>query len=153
MASTQTGTISSLRLCKGHREPMEQVDAAEVVAGYGIEGDRHATRKTARAGRQMLLMAEETIAAFGLEPGQVRENITTSGVDVDSLGPGDRVALGNDAVVEITGHCEPCERMDEIRQGLRQDLGRRRGMLAMVIQGGTVRAGDSVRVTAGAATR
>ena len=151
MVSADSGTITSLRLCLGHREPMKEVGEVEAVAGYGIEGDRHATRGKARAHRQVLLMAEEMLAAFGLEPGQVRENITTRGIALQELRAGDRLALGSGAVVEITGDCEPCERMDEIRQGLRTVLDGKRGMLATVVESGAVRTGDAVRVVAGAA--
>ena len=131
---------------------MREVETIEIVAGYGIEGDRHATRGKARAHRQVLLMAQETLAAFGLDPGQVRENITTRGLALQELQPGDRVALGSDAVLEITEDCEPCERMDELRQGLRTELDGKRGMLATVIESGAVHAGDPVRVFNVAAT-
>ncbi len=153
MASADSGTIASLRLCLGHREPMCEVETVDIVAGYGIEGDRHATRGRARAHRQVLLMAQETLAAFGLAPGEVRENITTQGLALQELQPGDRVALGSDAVLEITEDCEPCERMDELRQGLRTALDGKRGMLATVLESGTVRAGDAVRVVNVAAAR
>lgn len=125
---------------------MREVEAVEIVAGYGIDGDRHATRGKARAHRQVLLMAQETLSAFGLAPGEVRENITTQGLALQELQPGDRVALGSDAVLEITEDCEPCERMDELRHGLRTELDGKRGMLATVLESGTVHAGDPVRV-------
>ena len=91
-------------------------------------------------------MAQEMLSAFGLVPGEVRENITTEGIALQELATGDRLALGSEAVLEITGDCEPCERMDEIRQGLRSELERKRGMLATVVESGTVHAGDTVRV-------
>ena len=130
---------------------MRDVESVAIVAGYGIEGDRHATRGKARAHRQVLLMAQEMLSAFGLVPGEVRENITTQGIALQELQPGTRVALGSDAVLEITEDCEPCERMDEIRDGLRGELERKRGMLATVVESGTVHAGDAVRVVTGVA--
>ena len=130
---------------------MRNVESVDIVAGYGIEGDRHATRGKARAHRQVLLMAQEMLSAFGLVPGEVRENITTQGIALQELQPGTRVALGSDAVLEITEDCEPCERMDEIRDGLRGELERKRGMLATVVESGTVHAGDAVRVVTGVA--
>ena len=146
MATAESDRVSSLRLCLGHREPMEEVGDVEIVVGYGIEGDRHATRGQARAHRQVLLMAQEMLTAFDLAPGEVRENITTEGIALQELATGDRLALGSEAVLEITGDCEPCERMDEIRQGLRSELERKRGMLATVVESGTVHAGDTVHV-------
>ena len=143
--------IVSLQLCVGHREPMSSVESARVIVGFGIEGDRHATGEGVRAARQVLLMDEETLEAFGLVHGEVRENITTSGLDPTFLQEGQRLALGGQVVLQITGPCAPCARMDEIRPGLRQELDGRRGMLASVVRGGTIRAGDAIEVLEGAA--
>ena len=139
-----SGSIISIQLCVGHRDPMKSVESARMTAGYGIEGDRHAVSEGVRTKRQVLLTDEETLAKFGLSRGDIRENITASGIDIHSLKEGDRVALGGDAVVEITGHCAPCARMDEIRDGLRVALEGNRGMLATVITGGQVNVGDRV---------
>ena len=152
MSSQQGARIESLHLCVGHREPMKGVDSATLVTGYGIEGDRHATSEGVRAGRQVLLMDEETLDAFELGHGQVRENITTSGIDLPSIPTGQKIALGDDVVLRITGHCEPCARMDEIRPGLLEQLDRKRGMLAYIVQGGDVKVGDGIRVLETAAT-
>ena len=146
MSSGQEARIGSLQLCVGHREPMSFVDSAIMVADFGIEGDRHAGSEGARAGRQVLLIDQETLDAFGLARSDVRENVTTAGIDLSSLPTGGRLALGDEAVLEITGHCAPCARMDEIGPGLREQLEGKRGMLARVAQGGAVRVGDSIRV-------
>jgi len=141
----QNPRIASLQLCVGHREPMEVVDSAAFVAGFGIEGDRHAVRFGARTARQVLLMDEQTLEGFGLVHGQVRENVTVADVDLHGLEAGQRLALGDRVVLEITGHCNPCANMDEIRPGLRGALDGQRGMLATVVTGGLARVGDDVR--------
>ena len=140
-----SGSVVSIQLCVGHRDPMRSVESAQMTAGYGIEGDRHAVSEGVRTKRQVLLTDVETLAKFGLSRGDIRENITATGIDIHSLREGDRVSLGGDAVVEITGHCAPCARMDEIRDGLRVALEGNRGMLATVISGGEVSVGDEVR--------
>ena len=152
MASDKAGHIISLQLCLEHRDPMSKVEGATLVTGYGIEGDRHATREGIRIARQVLLMDTETLASFGLQAGQIKENITTEGIDLASLPEGQKIALGDDVVLRITGFCEPCARMDEIRDGLRVELNEKRGMLAYVVQGGEIKVGDGVRVLEGAAT-
>ena len=146
-----SGSVVSIQICVGHREPMKSVESADLVAGYGIEGDRHATSKGPRTRRQVLLMDVETLGSFGLEGGQTRENVTTKGIDLHALPAGARVALGDEAVVEITGFCDPCGRMDELRDGLREAMVDRRGMLATVVAGGGVRVGDGARALEGAA--
>ena len=141
-----TAEIISLQLCVGHREPMKVVENATFVEGFGIEGDRHAVKSGARTVRQVLLMDEDTLEGFGLVIGQVRENVTVTGIDLHAVEAGQRLALGGDVVVEITQCCAPCERMDEIRPGLREELLEQRGMLATVISGGVVNVGDQIRV-------
>jgi len=138
--------IISLQICAGHREPMNPVDSATFIEGFGIEGDRHAVKSGARTVRQVLLMDEDTLEGFGLGIGQVRENVTVRGIDLHEVPAGQRLALGDDVVVEITQFCAPCERMEEVRPGLREELFEQRGMLATVISGGAVNVGDQVQV-------
>ena len=146
MTSRQDARIVSLLLCVGHREPMRVVESANVIAGSGIEGDRHAASEGVRSARQVLLMDEETLQAMSLSYGDVRENITTSGIDLYNLPEGQRLALGDEVVVEITGHCAPCARMDEVRPGLKDELEGRRGMLSFVVKGGAIQVGDAIHV-------
>ena len=68
-----------------------------------------------------------------------------SGVDVQAWPVGQRVRAG-DAVFEITMVCDPCERMEAIRPGLRSELEGKRGMLARVIEEGDVTLGDAVEL-------
>ena len=138
--------IISLQICVGHRQPMSTVDSATFIEGFGIEGDRHAVKAGARTDRQVLLMDEDTLEGFGLGIGQVRENVTVRGIDLHEVPAGQRLALGDDVVVEITQFCAPCERMEEVRPGLREELFEQRGMLATVISGGAVNVGDQVQV-------
>ena len=146
MTSTRTARIVSLQLCVGHREPMQFVDQANIITGFGIEGDRHGTSDGVRTARQILLIEEETLQGFGLSYGEVRENVTTAGIDLSSLDIGENVKLGHEVLLRITGLCEPCSRMDEIRSGLRTELNNKRGMLAYVVHGGIIRTGDIIKV-------
>ena len=130
---------------------MRGVESATFVAGFGIEGDRHATSQGERVARQVLLMDEESLEALGLAHADVRENITTSGIELASMPEGQRLALGDEVVLQITERCAPCSRMEEIRPGLQHELEGRRGMLATVAQGGTIKVGDGIRVLRGAA--
>lgn len=144
MTTNQTAQIVSLQLCVGHEQPMKTVDSANVITGFGIEGDNHATSEVSRRSRQILLMDEETLQGFGLAPGQVRENVTVSGFDLSALERGQKVSLGDDVVLEITGGCDPCQFIDDIRDGMRAEMEGKRGMLAYVTNGGTITNGDPV---------
>lgn len=122
---------------------MHLVPSAKLVEGLGIEGDKHAS---AASKRQVLLADKEALDAVGVLPGTIKENVTVEGVDVMQLPAGSRVRLGRSAVLEITAICEPCFRMDEIREGLKQELEGRRGMVSTVVRGGTISVGDSITI-------
>lgn len=118
--------------------PHEEIAAVE---NRGFEGCAHA-----RPGgkRQVLLMDIETLEELGIAPGAVKENITTRGIDIRSIRAGERLRVG-EVLLEMTYRCDPCERMNEIRPGLKDELLGRRGMLFRVVEGGKVRVGDSIQ--------
>ncbi len=134
--------VVSLQVCPEHRAPMEKKRALRAVEGQGLEGDRHGHEGSTR---QVLLMDEETLAAFGLAAGAVKENITTRGIEFKTLTPGMRLRIGS-VLLEITKACTPCGRMDEIRPGLRTALEGQRGLLARVVEGGELRVGDAITI-------
>jgi len=117
-------------------------ERARALEDHGLEGCAHARPGTKR---QVLFASQEHIDAVGVEPGAIRENFTVSGADVQGWAPGQRLAVG-DAVFEVTMECEPCERMDELRPGLRAELEGRRGVLAKVVETGDVAVGDEIRL-------
>ena len=137
-------TVVGLRLCVGSRDPMKIVDDATVITGEGIEGDRHRRADGRRTQRQILLMDRETISKFDLRDGDVRENITVEGLDFSALKDGDKVAIGSEVILRITGDCEPCSRMDELRDGLKDELDGQRDMLSFAEKGGIISNGDSI---------
>jgi MOSC domain-containing protein YiiM len=127
---------------------MEELQAADAVADLGFAGCSHARRG---GRRQVLLVDKETLDSMELRPGKIRENITTSGLNVNGLMPGERLRVGN-AVLEVTAVCTPCDQLEKIRPGLRRELYRRRGMLCRVLTGGSIRRGDSIERLASAAS-
>jgi len=119
------------------------VESAEVVEGLGLRGDRHAI---AESTRQILLIEGETLGELKLNPGQVKENITTRGIKLMNLERAQKMQVGDETVLEITKACTPCGRMDEIRSGLQSQLAGRRGILARALRGGVIRVGDTIKL-------
>ena len=91
-------------------------------------------------------MDKETLDYFQLEPGQIKENITTAGLDLSQAQPGQVFFVGDAVTLEVVGECEPCGKMDAIRLGLREQLRHRRGVLTMVLNGGPIQVGDGIRL-------
>lgn len=127
---------------------MEELLEARLLRDHGIEGCVHACPG---GKRQVLLVDCETLAAMDLRPGTLRENITTTRLNVNGLIPGEKLRIGA-ALLEVTAVCTPCDQMERIRSGLRRELWGRRGMLCRVLEAGTVRPGDEIeKVFAGQA--
>ena len=139
----QQGAITNLHIARVKGTPSDPVQEATVISGLGLEGDRSAFEGSMR---QVLFMDKETLDEFGLDPGQVKENITVTGLDLSQTKEGQVFFIGGDVTMEIVGECEPCGKMDAIQPGLMAKIDGRRGMLAMVINGGQIKVGDSVRI-------
>ena len=137
--------VLHLFLAVVHRQSMQEVEEALAAANRGLDRCAHG-RPGGR--RQVLLMDAETLGCFGLPPGVVKENITTRGLALKELHPGQRLRVG-EALLEVTLPCEPCSRMDDIRPGLQQELRGRRGMLCRVVEAGRIRRGDRIEVLDG----
>jgi MOSC domain-containing protein YiiM len=143
--ATVVGVWTSPAKNSGTMTPRERARALE---GHGLEGCAHARPDTKR---QVLFASKEHLDALGIEPGRIRENFTVDGADVHTWPVGQRVRVGG-AVFEISMECEPCERMDAIRQGLQAELEGKRGMLARVIESGDVSLGDAIELVGSRAT-
>jgi MOSC domain-containing protein YiiM len=101
------------------------------------------------------LFDELRAKGFVVKPGDLGENVTTSGIDLLGLPTGSRLHLGASAVVEITGLRNPCIQIDNFQKGLMAatldkdadgNLVRKAGIMAIVISDGYVRSGDAIRV-------
>ncbi len=139
----QQGTITNIHIARVKETPSDPVQAATAISGMGLEGDRSCREGNVR---QVLLMDKETLDRMDLVPGQIKENITTSGIDLTQATAGQVFFIGDQVTMEVVGDCEACGKMDGIRPGLREGLNGRRGMLAMVINGGPINVGDSIRI-------
>jgi len=134
--ATVVGLFVSPARKSGRSEARERVLAIE---NQGFDGCAHANPPR----REVLLASKEHLDEVGVEPGAIRENVTVEGADVQSWHVGQRVAVGG-ALLEITMVCDPCHRMDELREGLRAEIDGKRGMLAHIVEGGEIALGDSI---------
>ena len=121
---------------------MREFDEVFAIENKGFKDCIHGRSGSTR---QVLLMDYETLQEFGIAPGRARENITTCGIALDSLPRGRRLRVG-EVLLEVTKPCTPCHQMDEIRQGLQEELRGRRGLLCRVVEPGRIRRGDRVEI-------
>src|SRR5262245_40476155 len=119
------------------------VDSVRVVAGHGVEGDRHYKAGGARPGQALTLVEAEEVERVGLDPGGTRRQVTVRGVRLNDL-VGKRFKVGD---VECYGVelCEPCEHLQSMtRPGIIKDLVHRAGINADILTDGTISIGDTV---------
>jgi MOSC domain-containing protein YiiM len=128
------------------RVPLE---AAALVAGRGITGDR----KGRRPERQLNVMTLETLESLRAEgyrtgPGEMGEQIVVSGLDGEGLVPGRRLQLGDEAIIAVDNLRTGCERLRSIQGCRPAEVSGRLGVMATVLVGGTIRVGDTIAVVA-----
>ena len=135
------------------RGTMETLDHADITVEQGIHGDFRGSLKPGRNKRQVTVMAaegwrdalRELDAAIPWE--QRRVNLLVEGLALEGAGDA-RIVFDSGLVLEITGECDPCSRMEEVAPGLKAVLlpHWRGGVTTKVIQSGPVRVGDKVRI-------
>ena len=165
------GIVTAVSRSPRHTLIKPNKDCIKLMAGLGVQGDAHqgttvkhrsrvARDPTQPNLRQVHLVHAELHdelreAGFTVAPGQMGENVTTSGVDLLGLATGTRLHLGVSAIVEVTGLRNPCAQLDKIQKGLmaatlgrdeRGNLVRKAGIMGVVLTEGEVRPGDPIRV-------
>jgi MOSC domain-containing protein YiiM len=166
-----TPRVESVNASPGHTLRKPAQDGIRLVAGLGVDGDAHAGptvkhRSRVRRDptqpnlRQVHLIHAELhdelgTRGFRVAAGEMGENVTTRGVDLLGLPAGTRLRLGADAVIEVTGLRNPCHQLETIQTGLLAavldrdadgEIVRKAGVMAVVVAGGEVRAGDPIAV-------
>ena len=137
-----SATVVALHASVERRAPLRRLETAMAAENRGIEGDRHCLTGNRRS---VLLVEREVLERFGLAPGEVREQVTVSGLPLTELAEGSRLVIG-EALFEVGGLCAPCARIEELQPGLRKAIEGRRGRFARVLRGGAVRVGDPISV-------
>ena len=150
----QTGTLEWIGQRPARREPLVSVPQAELKTDSHLVGD-HA-RPKADGKRQITLIQHEHLAAVAgylglaapLDPGRLRRNLVVSGLNLLAL-KNRQIRIGDEVVLDITGECHPCSRMEEeLGAGGYNAMRGHGGLTAHIAQGGRIRVGDMVRVLA-----
>jgi len=135
------------------RGDVETIDHAAVDIETGMNGDFRGAIRPGKSGRrQITIMAAEdwaaTIAELGVTVSWERRrvNLLSEGI-VLPREPGARLRIGK-ILIEITGECDPCSRMEEVATGLKAALTPewRGGRIARVIEGGDIAIGDDIHL-------
>lgn len=136
---------------KGVRK--ENIGHAQLVAGWGMEGDAHAGKWH----RQISLLSMNSINKMRdmakkrnieLVPGDFAENLTVEGLEVFTLPVGTYLTAG-ETLLEVTQIGKSCHHDCEIFKQVGQCVMPKEGIFTRVLRGGSVKTGDDITVWQG----
>jgi MOSC domain-containing protein YiiM len=147
-APMRPGVVTWIGLRPARRAALVAVMAATVDPVRGLLGDHY--RNAVARRRQVTLIQREHLEAIarylGVEavaPESLRRNIVVSGINLLALK--ERQVRVGGAVLEVTGECHPCSRMEEVLGAGGYNAVRGHGGLTMrVVEGGVIGVGDAV---------
>jgi MOSC domain-containing protein YiiM len=146
----RAGTLEWIGIRAARRAPVASVAMVEAVAGYGLAGDHYASKSNGK--RQVTLIQAEHLEAVGkilgtskVLAGSVRRNLVVSGINLYALR--DRQFRIGAVLLEGSGPCDPCSRMEEVLgSGGYNAMRGHGGITARILQGGNIRISDAVEV-------
>ncbi len=146
----QTGRVEWIGLRPAKRVDMQIVESAQVTTENGLVGDRYSGQS---GKRQVTLIQQEHLDAVAkflsiekIDVALTRRNILVSGINLLAL-KDHQFRIGESVILETTGHCHPCSRMEEnFGPGGYNAMRGHGGLTTRVILGGTIKVGDVVRL-------
>lgn len=146
----QVGTVTWIGIRPASRQPVIAVSETYARMGTGLDGDRY--RGNAESKRQVTLIQAEHLQVMAsflgqdtINPALLRRNIVVKGLNLLAL-KDKRFKIG-EAVLEYTGECHPCSRMEEaLGVGGYNAMRSHGGITAKVIEEGTIQLNDSLEV-------
>lgn len=139
------GTIISINYSEKKGTVKQPVESAELRTDWGIVGDAHAGHWH----RQISLLSFESFEEFQkesgckLEFGAFGENLLVQGINLKQVKIGDRLYAGS-CCLEVTQIGKKCHQSCAIKQRVGKCIMPTEGVFAKVLQGGTLKKGDSL---------
>ena len=144
----QVGRVEWIGIRPSRDEPMVVLEEVQLNMENGVEGDRFNGRSSST--RQVTLIQQEHLAVIAaclhrkaIEPALLRRNIVVSGINLLALK--DKSFHIGDAVLEFSGLCHPCSKMErQLGAGGYNAMRGHGGITARVRVAGLVRLADTV---------
>ena len=145
----RAGRVEWLGVRAERRAPLAAVDQVEAIAGCGLAGDHYASKSNGK--RQITLIQAEHLEAVArllgkpsVQAADLRRNVLVSGINLHALR--NREFRIGSVLLEGSGPCEPCSRMEEVLgTGGYNAMRGHGGITARILEGGMLSIGDSVQ--------
>ncbi len=146
----QIGTVRWIGLRPEKKADLIEVENVNVNLDNGLQGDHY---KGTSGKRQVTLIQKEHLDAVAsilkkerINPSLTRRNIVISGINLQALKE-QQFSIGNQVVLETTGICHPCSRMEQnLGPGGYNAMRGHGGITTRVIKEGMIKKGDSVKL-------
>ena len=144
----RAGKLEWIGIRAERRTPVAWLDQVEAIAGYGLAGDHYASKSNGK--RQVTLIQAEHLEAVAKILGKsevradsVRRNLLVSGINLLAL-RNRQFRIGS-VLLEGSGPCEPCSRMEEVLGvGSYNAMRGHGGITARILEGGILKVGASL---------
>lgn len=146
----QQGTVCWIGIRPKRKAPLLPLNEVEAITLKGLAGDHFSGSATSK--RQVTLIQQEHLDAIAsvmqlkqLSPDVLRRNIVVKGFNLLALK--DKTFWVGQTLLEYTGECHPCSRMEEnLGPGGYNAVRGHGGITARILQGGRIKLGDTVRI-------
>lgn len=146
----QRGSVVWISIRPERKGPVQAVEEVNVIPGKGLEGDHYRGTETSK--RHVTLIQHEHLLGVAsmlgkesIDPADTRRNIVVKGINLLALK--DKKFRIGEVLLETTGQCHPCSRMEEnLGAGGYNAMRGHGGITAHILEGGKICIGDAVFV-------
>lgn len=145
----QIGHLKWIGIRSERKAPLTEVIQVDVDKEDGLNGDHYSKK----GGKRLITLIQkehintvESILNKKVAPGELRRNLVVEKINLLALHQR-QFMIGDEVILEGTGHCHPCSRMEEnLGPGGYNAMRGHGGLTAKVVKGGIINTGDKVRL-------
>ena len=143
------GVVERITIRSGRLVPVTEVSSVEAIEGRGLQGDRYnskgGTRQVTLIQSEHLLAMASILGLSEVDFTLTRRNILVRGINLLALK--DKTFRIGEALLQYSGECHPCSRMEEtFGPGGYNAMRGHGGITAKVVMAGKIAIGDAVSV-------
>ena len=145
----QVGKVTWIGIRGQKKSVLETPSEVLAIAGKGLSGDHY----SGKSGKRSVTLIQQghlnnvsEILGKSISPQDTRRNIVVEGINLLAL-INQKFSIGEEVVLQGTGHCHPCSRMEtNLGSGGYNAMRGHGGLTARILRGGTIKIGDKIKL-------